>query len=103
MTDAAGARWQHFITAVKRCSIDAAATGMMRVHVILTESVRRSDEARSRALGQLQALGLRNVNARRLKRHGIATGDWENERPLASLRELPEVEDVSLDQQRTTS
>lgn len=80
-----------------------AVMSVMRVHVILTEVVRQSGEARSQALTRLEALGLRNVNTRRLERHGIATGNLDHERALAALRELTEVEDVSLDQQHSTS
>jgi hypothetical protein len=70
----------------------------MKVHVVLKAAVAdalraKPDEDLTQYAARLQ---LRNVNVDRLRRHGVASGDID-EQYLPALRSLGDVEEVEVD------
>jgi hypothetical protein len=71
----------------------------MKAHVVLKKRIVIDQVLRAAAVERVLAVGRMVLeNPRRLKRHGIITGELKPER-LDEVRALPEVEAVELDEE----
>ena len=71
----------------------------MKVHVVIRLTANRPE-----AIAAVIETGkLKNVNRLRADRHGIVSGDIDDEAVIDRLRALPDVQSVDLDQTRRIS
>lgn len=74
----------------------------MKIHVTLESDVRNDPAAKQRALEEIGAVGIRDINWKRFERYGIISGELDSSR-LAEVRQLRSVKAVEADEQRRTS